>query len=448
MMACVHLLAFVLLHYCLLTQAKDSDFIYKQFTDPKRDTFVYGTFPQDFAWGVATAAYQIEGAWDADGKGPSIWDTFTHNNRSYKQQNADIACDSYNKIDEDVALMKKLGVSHYRFSLSWPRILPTGFVNNVNQKGTEYYHKLLNALHDANIEPMVTLYHWDLPQALQDMGGWENEMMANYFAAYADLCFQLYGDKVGLWITFNEPTIFSLFGNEIGGDAPGLKHNGYGAYRVGHTVIKAHAKAWHIYDQKYRKEQGGKISIVLHGNWFEPKNPDSEFDVASAVKAREIELGWFANPIFGNGDYPDIMKEQIANNSRYQQLSVSRLPEFTDDDKLMIEGTFDFFGLNHYTTNQIEHKPTVNQHFASFFMEFNAEMSQDKESWPEPAGSPWLYPVPWGLRKLLNHIKTSYGDVPIYITENGFSEGEGPLNTKDVARINYYKAYINEALKG
>lgn len=443
--------AVVLLHCCLIiaTQAaKDSDFIYKEFQDPKRDTFLYGTFPKDFAWGVATASYQIEGAWDEDGKGVSIWDTFTHEGRSFEKQDADVACDSYHKIQEDVDMMVDLGLTHYRFSLSWPRILPTGMANNVNEKGLRYYHRLLDALHDAGIEPVVTLYHWDLPQALQDMGGWENEMMTNYFAAYADICFQQFGEKVSTWITFNEPHIFALFGNEIGTDAPALKHNGYGAYVVGHNVIKAHAKAWHVYDQKYRASQGGKISIVLHGNWFEPKDPNNEFDVAAAEKARLIEMGWFANPIYGDGDYPAIFKETVANNSHLQRLSTSRLPEFTADDKKMIAGTYDFFGLNHYTTNLVTTKNTVNEHFASFFMEFNAELSQDTDSWPKSAGSPWLYPVPWGLRKLLKHIKTTYGDVPIYITENGFSEADGPLNTKDTERIKYYKAYINEALKG
>ncbi len=448
-MAALRLLAILLaFHILVASDANESDFIYKEFTDPKRDTFVYGTFPKDFAWGVATAAYQIEGAWDTDGKGPSIWDTFAHAGKSYQKQTADVACDSYNKFEEDIAMMKKLGLSHYRFSLSWPRILPKGFVTEVNQEGIAYYNRLLDALHKAGIEPMVTLYHWDLPQTLQDMGGWENEMMTNYFAAYADLCFKAFGDKVKLWITFNEPTIFSLFGYEMGQDAPSLQHAGYGAYRVGHNIIKAHAKAWHLYDQKYRKDQNGQISIVLHGNWFEPKNPDSEFDRQAAENARIIELGWFADPIFGDGDYPKLLKEIVANNSHLQQLSSSRLPEFTEHDKRMIAGTFDFFGLNHYTTNLISHKGTVNQHFASFFLEFNAEMTQDKDLWPKPAGSPWLFPVPWGLRKLLNQIKTTYGDIPIYITENGFSENDGPLNTKDTERINYYKAYINEALKG
>ncbi|XP_033626286.1 cytosolic beta-glucosidase-like [Asterias rubens] len=427
----------------VIAASSEGSFIFDAFQDPQRDTFLIGNFPDDFLWGVATASYQIEGAWDVDGKGPSIWDSFSHSKgKVYQNQTGDIACDSYNKIQRDVEMLKELGVKAYRFSISWSRILPTGTLESFNQAGVDYYRRVLTALEAAGIEPMVTLYHWDLPQALQDIGGWENEMMAVYFSDYADICFREFGEKVKLWITFNEQIVFTVFGYELGMHAPGLKHSGYGAYKAAHTSIKAHANAWHIYDKKYRSKQGGKVSIVFNSDWFEPKT-DSYGDQLAAKRMSDLYMGWLAHPIFVNGDYPVIMKEYVANVSRLQGLTTSRLPTFSESEKRLIAGTFDFFGLNHYTTSYVNHKSTAHPRIASFMLDYDMEISKD-DAWPKAASS-WLSIVPWGMRRLLGWIKEHYGDVPIYITENGMSQSE--MDIKDELRVKYFKAYINEVLK-
>ena len=168
------------------------------FTDPDRDTLITGTFPDDFAWGTATSAYQIEGGWDVDGKGESIWDRFTHDGGNvYNDDDGDVACDSYHKYNEDVQLIEALGLTHYRFSISWPRILPEGTKDNINQAGLDYYTNLIDELLANDIEPVVTLYHWDLPQVLQEQyGGWENDTLADLFNDYANICYNEYASKV------------------------------------------------------------------------------------------------------------------------------------------------------------------------------------------------------------------------------------------------------------
>lgn len=194
--------------------------------------FLCGKFPNDFIWGAATAAYQIEGAWKEDGKGPSIWDDFTHKpGNIYMNQNADVACDSYHKINEDVALLKSLGVSHYRFSISWSRVLPQGRIDNVNSLGLLYYKNLIKKLQENNIQPAVTLYHFDMPQALQDKGGWLNPDIAKLFGDYCRLCFGQFGNDVKLWFTINEPHEEALCSYGTGTFPPGVKDMENGPYK-------------------------------------------------------------------------------------------------------------------------------------------------------------------------------------------------------------------------
>ncbi|KAG7243335.1 hypothetical protein INR49_011791 [Caranx melampygus] len=179
-------------------------------------------FPCDFAWGAGTAAYQIEGGWQADGKGPSIWDTFCHEKgRVFKEQNGDVACNSYELWHKDLECIQQLGLTHYRLSLSWARLLPDGTTHHANQKGVQYYNKVIDDLLACNVTPMVTLYHFDLPQALQDKGGWKSSAIAIHFDNYAKFCFQTFGDRVKLWITINEPQVCAKLGHEDGIHAPG-----------------------------------------------------------------------------------------------------------------------------------------------------------------------------------------------------------------------------------
>ncbi|ELV10219.1 Lactase-phlorizin hydrolase [Tupaia chinensis] len=408
----------------------------------ERDLFYHGTFRDDFLWGVSSSAYQIEGGWNADGKGPSIWDNFTHTPGSNVKDNAtgDIACDSYHKVDADLNMLRALRVKAYRFSISWSRIFPTGRNSSVNSHGVDYYNRLIDGLVASNIFPMVTLFHWDLPQALQDIGGWENPSLIELFDSYADFCFQTFGDRVKFWMTFNEPMYQAWLGYGSGEFAPGVKDPGWAPYKVAHAVIKAHARAYHTYDEKYRQKQKGVISLSLNTHWGEPKSPNVPRDVEAADRSLQFSLGWFAHPIFRNGDYPDAMKWKVGNRSELQHLATSRLPSFTEEEKAYIRGTADVFCLNTYSSRIVQHKtPRLNP--PSY--EDDRELTEEEDpSWPSTATN---RAAAWGMRRLLNWIKEEYGNIPIYVTENGVGLTSDKL--EDTERIFYHKTYINEALK-
>ncbi|KTG32591.1 hypothetical protein cypCar_00028097 [Cyprinus carpio] len=409
----------------------------------ERQLYHYGTFPEGFHWGVSSSAYQIEGAWRADGKGLSIWDKFAHTPEKISQDdNGDIACDSYNKIAEDINSLKTLRVRHYRFSVSWPRIMPDGTTRKINEAGLNYYHRLLDALLEANIKPQVTLYHWDLPQALQDVGGWENETIVERFRDYADVVFNSLGDKVKFWITINEPYIVALHGYGHGIFAPGINANpGTSPYIAGHNLLKAHAEAWHVYNDKYRTKQGGIIGITINSDWAEPRNPYKQEDVDAAMRVVQFMMGWFAHPVF-NGDYSDLMKNIIRERSLAAGRPQSRLPEFTPAEVARIKGTHDYFGFNHYTTVLAFYVDFQNQEH--YDADRGAAVISDR-TWLE-SGSDWLKVNPMGFRKILKFIKDEYGNPPVFVTENGVSE-RGPVNLNDALRIHYYENYINQALK-
>eukprot|EP00076_Gallus_gallus_P002678 NP_001104816.1 lactase-phlorizin hydrolase precursor [Gallus gallus] len=412
---------------------------------PEENKFLYGEFPKNFCWSVATAAYQIEGAWRADGKGLSIWDKYTHTPlKISNDDNGDVACDSYHKIEEDVEMLKRLKVSHYRFSISWSRVLPDGTTRYINEMGLNYYERLIDALLAANITPQVTLYHWDLPQALQDIGGWENDTIVQRFKEYAELLFQRLGDKVKFWITLNEPYNTAYLGYGFGTAAPGISvRPGRAPYVVGHNLIKAHAEAWHLYNETYRAKQGGLISITINSDWAEPRNPHKQEDFDAARQYLQFLIGWFAHPIFKNGDYNEVMKTRIRERSLAQGLSSSRLPEFTESEKQRIKGTYDYFGLNHYTT-VLAYKYEYSTGILSYDADRGVASVTDR-SWLN-SGSFWLKVTPFGFRKLLQWIKEEYNNPPIYVTENGVSE-RGAIDFNDTWRIHYYQNYINEALK-
>ncbi|KAK7499141.1 hypothetical protein BaRGS_00009688 [Batillaria attramentaria] len=402
------------------------------------DDFYYGTFPKDFKWAAATAAYQVEGAWNEDGKGLNNWDVFTHApGHIVGGATGDVACDSYHKYMDDVRMLQDLGVTDYRFSISWSRVLPDGTLASRNQAGIDYYHKLIDALLAANIKPMVTLYHWDLPNTLQEKGGWLNESIIPLYKDYADLCFTEYGDKVKFWITFNEPWVFSTAGYASGEMAPGRKNPATEPYIAAHTVLKAHAEVYHLYNDTYRAKQSGVISITLNCDWAEPKDPVNEDDLLESDNALQTFLGWFAHPIYVNGDYPQVMKDLVSNAS---QPGHSRLPAFTQQEKDRIAGTYDFFGLNHYSTNLVTRAYNTDP---SYYNDRRVAESKDP-SWIT-SGSSWLTVNPFGIRKMVNWIRRQYGDVPIYITENGLSDKNASLS--DEHRIYYYRNYINELLK-
>lgn len=276
-----------------VAKAADPEFSYPEvFNDPERDVLIAGKFPDGFAWGSATSSYQIEGGWDADGKGVHIWDTFSQGCRCYACQTGDVACDSYNKWEDDVALLKALGVTHYRFSIAWTRIMPTG-EGEVNEAGLQYYDNLINALLAGGIEPVATLYHWDLPQNLQDKyGGWESDELAAIFNTYADICFEKYADRVKMWITFNEPYVVCWLGYGINVFAPGIYDPGEAPYRAAHTIIKAHAMAYNTYQAKYKATHNGLVSITLSTDYGLPDDPENPADVEAAIRYMQFTAGW------------------------------------------------------------------------------------------------------------------------------------------------------------
>ncbi|KAM4040060.1 lactase-like protein [Anomaloglossus baeobatrachus] len=418
-----------------------------QWTQTERGSFYYGTFPPAFTWGVGSSAYQTEGAWDKDGKGQSIWDAFTHKKgKTFMNQTADSSCDGYYKVKEDIELLKELKVSHYRLSISWPRLIPTGIkAESVNEKGIKYYSDLINVLLENKITPVVTLYHWDLPQTLQEkFGGWQNITMISYFNDYANLCFEKFGDRVKYWITFSNPWSIAVEGYETGEHAPGLKLRGTGVYKAAHYLIKAHARVWHSYDRHWRGKQKGMIGISLTTEWGEPVDISSQKDIEAAERFVQFNFGWFANPLY-NGDYPQIMKEYIGQKSIQQGLGMSRLPIFTSQEKAYIKGTSDFLGVGHFTTRYITSRNFPSTQGPSYFTDRDLTELVDPR-WPEPE-SKWLYSVPWGFRRLLNFVKTQYGNPLVLVTENGVSEKMQCAQLCDEWRIQYLKGYINEMLK-
>ncbi|XP_078538580.1 lactase/phlorizin hydrolase [Lissotriton helveticus] len=415
-------------------------------SDAERDFFLNDSFPTGFLWGTATASFQIEGGWAEDGKGESIWDRFSHQGHAHLNETTNTACDSYRKIDYDVYLLRGLQSQIYKFSISWARIFPSGYKSSQNLKGVNYYKKLISSLLDSNIEPMVTLFHWDLPQSLQDLGGWQNESIVEAFVDYADFCFATFGHQVKHWITFHEPWVVSYAGYGNGMHAPGIRDPGTASYKVAHLILKAHAKVWHLYNDRYRSQQHGKVGIALNADWAEPQNPADPEQVMAAERYMQLMLGWFAHPIFVNGDYPEVMKAQIQQRNQQCSGAEVNLPEFTEAEKQHLKGTADFFGLSHYTSRLIN--TTAGGSCALEYGEIGNFSQLVDPSWPETA-SPWIKAVPWGLRRLLNFVKEEYTktSIPIYITGNGAPTEYGGDVINDTKRIDYLKSYINEALK-
>lgn len=375
-------------------------------------------FPKEMKWGVATAAYQIEGAATEGGRGPSIWDTFSKTpGKVINGDNGDIACDSYHRYEEDVKLMKELGVDTYRFSVSWPRIFPEG-VGKVNREGLDYYHRLVDCLLENGIEPMCTLYHWDLPQALQDQGGWGNRETIDAFVAYAELMFKEFGDKIKQWLTINEPWCVSFLSNYIGVHAPGNKDLQL-ATQISHHLLVAHGKAV----QKFR-ELGvqGEIGFAPNTTWLEPYSTKQE-DIDACNREIGWYVEWFMDPVF-KGTYPDFMVEWFKKKGVELEIQ--------DGDMESINQPIDFLGINYYTGHIARYK----ENEGLLDWEF-VEMNYDRTDigWP-------IFPE--GFYKVLMRIKENYGDVPIYITENGSCYNDEPENgiVQDDGRISYLEQHL------
>ncbi len=343
-------------------------------------------FPTNFLWGAATASYQIEGAWNEDGKGESIWDRFSHTpGKISDKSNGDVACDHYHRYQDDIALMRQLGLKAYRFSISWPRILPTGS-GRVNLPGLDFYDRLTDALLAANIEPFLTLHHWDLPQSLYERGGWLNRSNLGYFADYAAIVARRLGDRVHRWTTFNEPGVISWGGYLSAEHAPGEQDEAK-ARQVTHNLMVAHGLAV----QALRGVNPGlEVGIVLNQLGVDPASDDPA-DVAAAEHAWNSRETAFLHPLFTGHYHPEMV------DSFHGQL-----PEIYPGDMALISQKLDFLGINYYSRSVV---------------------SADQGYLKEIPGSEytemgWEVCAP-AFRRMLVKINHDYRLPPIYITENG-----------------------------
>ncbi|XP_063243403.1 myrosinase 1-like [Bacillus rossius redtenbacheri] len=398
------------------------------------------TFPDGFLFGTVSASYQVEGAWNLSGKGENIWDRLIHTRPDCiaDRDNADVAADSYHKYKEDVQLIKNIGFNYYRFSIAWPRILPKGDLSVINQAGIDYYNNLINELLANGIFPVVTIFHWDLPQYLQDLGGMMNSIIVDYFEDYARLLFTHFGDRVKWWITFNEPYTI-LYGYRSQCFAPGLLVCGVGEYLVIHNLLKAHARAYHLYDDEFRSTQKGKIGMALGTTMADPKT-QSPADIEAAELYQQFTLNWMAHPVYSKkGDYPDIVKERVYNKSMAEGLRRSRLPKFSEYWVNYIRGTHDFYGMNYYSSNLVSApNSTTNSSVISLENDMGNPVVGNDPSWIVGPNPDFAY-SPKDMRKVLNWVWKNYDGVDILITENGWSD-HGTLN--DDMRVRYFANYM------
>ncbi|KAL8140148.1 hypothetical protein V2J09_006169 [Rumex salicifolius] len=409
------------------------------------------SFPPRFLFGTASSSYQYEGAAAEDGKGPSLWDAYTH---KYPEKiadgtNGDVAIDSYHRYKEDVRIMKEMGLDAYRFSISWPRILPHGKLRKgVNKKGLRYYHNLIDELLANGIQPFVTLFHWDTPQALEDAyGGFLSPHIVEDFRDYADLCFREYGGKVKHWITLNEPWSYAVGGYAVGLLAPGRCSTWQGLnctagdsatepYLVGRNLLLSHAASVHLYRHKYQGSQKGKIGITIITYWMVP-NSNAKHDQDAASRALDF---MFMDPITV-GEYPDDMKKLAGN----------RLPRFSKEESALVKGSYDFLGLNYYTANYASsyHGRQNAASNLSFITDahVNLTTSRNGKLIGPVAASTWLHVYPRGIYDLLVYTKKKYNHPIIYITENGIDEvNNEKLSLEealiDTHRIDYYHSHL------
>ncbi|KAG7431672.1 Beta-glucosidase 1B [Fusarium oxysporum f. sp. raphani] len=405
--------------------------------------------PSDFEWGFATASYQIEGGVRDGGRGPSIWDAFTHLEPSRTNgDNGDIACDHYHRYEEDLDLLARYGAKAYRFSLSWSRIIPLGGRRDpVNEEGITFYNKIIDGLITRGITPWITLYHWDLPLALQGRyGGWLDTESQLDFEYYAKLCYSRFGDRVRNWITFNEPWVVSIKGFSLGCFAPGRSstnpdcdagESGREPWIVGHNLILAHARAARLYNKEFKSKEAGRIGISLSGDYFEPWDATDPRDQEAAERRMEFWYGWFANPTMLAQDYPPVMREQLG----------SRLPAFTENDfALLREADIDFCGMNYYTAQFARHRtaPPPDTDFQGNV----DELPVNKEGIPigELSGSDWLRSSPKSFRKHLVRIYRKYGK-PICVTENGCPcPGEEKMSKEESVDDEFRQRYFRDHL--
>lgn len=381
------------------------------------------SFPSGFTWGAATAAYQIEGAWDEDGKGESIWDHFSHTpGKVTNGDTGDVACDHYHLWREDVALMKELGLHAYRFSISWPRLLPEGR-GRVNATGLDFYSRLVDTLLEAAIEPFITLYHWDLPQALQDQGGWPARATAEAFVEYADLATRKLGDRVKHWITLNEPFVSAIVGYLEGRHAPG--HSDLDeALAAAHHLLLAHGWAVPVLR---RNIAGAQVGITLNLSGQTPASP-SAADRAAAWHRDGVINRWFLDPLSARG-YPMDLAQHYGRPMNFVQVG----------DLEAIAVPLDFLGVNYYTRGVVRSNVVSEAENAPRTVVPNPERTE--MGWE-------VYPE--GLYEILGRLHFDYRFPALYVTENGAAYpdqigADGQVN--DPLRVAFLKDHLAAAAR-
>jgi beta-glucosidase len=390
-------------------------------------------FPENFMWGTATASYQVEGAVGEDGRGTSIWDTFSHTpGKVYRGDTGDIACDQYHRLEEDLDLMVDLGIKAYRFSVAWPRIQPDGS-GPANQKGLDYYRRLVEGLRTRSIEPMLTLYHWDLPQALEDRGGWTSRETSGRFAEYAGLIYEALGDSVRFWITLNEPWVSAWLGYGTGVHAPGVKDVSK-ALAATHHLLLGHGLA--LENLRSLGRENNQLGVTLNLSDVRPATEDvADVEAARRVDGNANRL--YLDPLF-RGSYPEDMLEHYRSESDFAFVR--------EGDLEKISQSLDFLGVNYYFRNTVvDGRRESELATAMRFADLNAAtvlpegVETTAMGWPVEAD---------GLTELLLRLHREYTRVPIYITENGravydYVDPEGGVD--DEERVAFLDAHFRAA---
>ena len=375
-------------------------------------------FPEGFAWGSATASYQIEGATTEDGRGDSVWDAFCRTpGKVANGASGAVACDHYHRWPDDVRMMRDLGLPNYRLSVAWPRVMPEG-TGAVNAKGLDFYDRLVDALVESGIAPAITLFHWDYPTVLQEQGGWGHRDAGKWFGDYAEVVFRRLGDRCKRWITINEPWCFAYLGHGAGIHAPGEKSETR-PYEVGHGLLLGHGEAV----ARYRaRGPGGAIgSTTNHTNGL-PYSATPQEEKA-LWQSDEWTAGWFLDPVY-KGDYSDYMKARYA------------MPSFTPEESRLVSQPTDFMGLNFYQAGRIRWK---------------AGAQNDAEEVPLRVDNPtqmgWNR-VPETLTHTLTESQRRYSPPKIVVTENGcaYDDPVADGRVRDARRVEFYRTYLEGVL--
>ncbi len=381
-------------------------------------------FPKDFIWGCATASYQVEGAVDEDGRGPSIWDVFSHKKGNIvNDDTGDVACDHYHLYKSDVRLMKELGISSYRFSIAWSRIYPDAS-GKVNKKGLQFYEELVDELIANGIEPIITLYHWDLPQWIQEEGGWAGPTVVDHFVTYARTVFDALGKRVKKWITHNEPWVVAFVGHYAGRHAPGHKDLSE-AVRASHNLILSHSKTVLMFREMLGNN--GEIGITLNLYPVDAAT-DSPEDRAAARFVDGYHNRWFLDPVY-KGKYPEDIYAFFNKEAGFS------VPD--RDMEIIARAGADFLGINYYFRRVVRKADTDGPFKYEEIMPVGQYTDMGWEIYP------------YGLYQLLKQLKDDYGNPCMFITENGMAYGEGmdkEARLRDRERIDFLKGHFLEAV--